>query len=72
MTGKPVVNIGRVTPENSCPSGGYGAFDSKFLDNAIHGRGSFYFAAQKARYTGQFRHNKKHGLGVYTWATGNR
>jgi hypothetical protein len=42
------------------------------MDNDVHGRGTFVFARQKAKYTGQFRHNKKHGKGVYVWATGNR
>lgn len=43
-----------------------------FLDNDIHGRGTFIFAGQNAKYTGEFRKNKKHGVGIYEWANGNR
>lgn len=46
--------------------------DSGWANNNVHGRGSFFFAEQKARYTGQFRNNKKHGPGIYVWGTGNR
>ena len=37
----------------------------------VNGKGTIYYAAQKATYTGQFADNKPDGQGTYTWEDGD-
>ena len=45
-------------------------YNGVWVDNAMHGQGSYTWKNSKRKYEGMFEKGLKHGEGVFTWNNG--